>query len=495
MIVRSTAPLEKSQRPSNRTGKAASVVISNVLAERYASAEMASIFDPETKIRLERELWVAVLQAQSDLGLTVEPSVIDDYRSVLDIVDVDSIQRRERQTRHDLKARLDEFNDLAGHQELHKGLTSRDITENVEQLAIWRALALVEGRTLALLRLLAERAAEFGSEVIVGRTHNVAAQPTTVGKRFAQIGEELLAGYESLRAVQTGFALRGIKGPVGSQQDQLDLLGTPERVVELEQRVARHLGISRVLSAVGQVYPRSRDYAVVAALVQLGAAPANLALMIRLMAGHDLATEGFRAGQVGSSAMPHKMNTRSCERINGLHVILKGHLTMAAGLAGDQWNEGDVSCSVVRRVVMPDAFFALDGQYETTFAVLSDFGLFPGVSRAELARYLPFLATSALLMHAVRRGMGREEAHEIIKEHSVAAALRLRQGTGDGTELLRRLGADQRFPGETSELTTIAEQAMTMLGTLDSQIKTFCRNVDQITLNRPESAYAGSEIV
>ncbi len=471
------------------------MVISNVLAERYASAAMAGLFDPVNRIRLERELWLAVLRAQDDLGLTVAPGVIANYEAVLDKVDLASIDARERRLRHDVKARLDEFNELAGHEELHKGLTSRDVTENVEQMITWRALGLVEERTLGLLRLLAERAARYGADVIVARTHNVAAQPTTMGKRFAQIGEELLAAHAGLQALQASFAIRGIKGPVGSQQDQLDLLGTPERVAELEARIAAHLGVPRVMGAVGQVYPRSRDLAVVAALVELGAAPANLALMVRLMAGHDLATEGFREGQVGSSAMPHKMNTRSCERINGLHVILKGHLTMAAALAGDQWNEGDVSCSVVRRVVLPDSFFALDGLYETTFAVLGDFGLFPGVVRAELDRYLPFLATTALLMHAVRNGMGREEAHEIIKEHAVAAALGLRAGRNDGSELLRLLGEDQRFPGQTGELHTIATEAMGQLGTIDSQIKSFCRTVEELIRNRPESAYAGSEIV
>ncbi|MDH4074340.1 MAG: adenylosuccinate lyase [Acidimicrobiia bacterium] len=471
------------------------MVISNVLAERYASPAMAALFDTVNRVRLERELWLAVLRAQDDLGLTVSPGVIADYEAVLDKVDLASIAARERRLRHDVKARLDEFNELAGHEELHKGLTSRDVTENVEQMITWRALGLVEARTLGLLRLLAEQAARYGADVIVARTHNVAAQPTTMGKRFAQIGEELLAAHSGLQALRAGFAIRGIKGPVGSQQDQLDLLGTPERVSELESRIAAHLGVPRVMGAVGQVYPRSRDLAVVAALVELGAGPANLALMVRLMAGHDLATEGFREGQVGSSAMPHKMNTRSCERVNGLHVILKGHLTMAAALAGDQWNEGDVSCSVVRRVVLPDSFFALDGLYETTFAVLGDFGLFPGVVRAELDRYLPFLATTALLMHAVRNGMGREEAHQIIKEHAVAAALGLRAGSNDGSELLRLLGEDQRFPGQTGELNTIATEAMGQLGTIDSQIESFCATVEGLIRGRPESVYAGSEIV
>jgi adenylosuccinate lyase len=294
--------------------------------------------------------------------------------------------------------------------------------------------------------------------------------------------------------VRQGFAIRGVKGPVGSQQDQLDLLGSPDLVDRLEAMVADHLGVPQVLGAVGQVYPRSRDLEVVAALVELGAAPSNLALSIRLMAGHDLATEGFKEGQVGSSAMPHKMNTRSCERINGLLTVLRGHLTMAAGLAGDQWNEGDVSCSVVRRVVLPDAFFALDGLYETTFAVLRDFGVFPDVLDAEIGRYLPFLASTKLLMHGVRNGLGREEAHELIKEHAVRSALALRRGADGGAELLDGLGADGRFPGTRLELQAMIADHRALLGTVETQVGRFCAQVDELRSGRPENVYRGSDI-
>ncbi len=471
-------------------------MIPNVLADRYASAEMSGLFEPVNRVRLERELWVAVLEAQVELGLPAADGAVDAYRRVLADVDLGSIAERERLTRHDVKARIDEFNALAGHEEIHKGLTSRDATENVEQLLTWRALDLVERRTVALLSRLAEQAAHHATTTIVGRTHNVPAQPTTVGKRWAQVGEELLAAHEALRHLQERFALRGIKGPVGSQQDQLDLLGSPEAVAELERRVAAHLGLERVLGAVGQVYPRSLDYAVVATLVQLASAPANLALGIRLMAGHELATEGFRPGQVGSSAMPHKMNTRSCERVNGLHTILQGHLTMAAGLTGDQWNEGDVSCSVVRRVVLPDSFLALDGLYETSFAVIREFGVFPGVVDAELARYLPFLATTGLLVHAMRQGTGRETAHEVIKEHAVAAALRMREGEGDGGLLLDRLASDDRFPGGRDELQAISDQAARALGTIDHQVAAFCARVEKLRAGRLGAAdYGGAEIV
>ncbi len=472
------------------------MTIPNVLADRYASSQMAMLFDPVHRVRAEREFWVAVLEAQIGLGLDVDAAVLDDYRAVIDEIDLDSIREREAITRHDVKARLDEFCALAGHEHLHKGLTSRDVTENVEQLLTWRAMELLERRCVSLLEQLAAHAVAHADTVMVARTHNVAAQPTTLGKRFAQIGEELSLALAGLRSERDRFALRGIKGPVGSQQDQIDLLGSVEAAHELEARIADQLGVPNVLGSVGQVYPRSLDYAVVSTLVQLAAAPANLALLIRLMAGHDLATEGFQPGQVGSSAMPHKMNTRSCERISGLSIILKGHLAMAAGLSGDQWNEGDVSCSVVRRVVLPDAFFTIDGIFETTFAVLNEFGVFPAVVDAELRRYLPFLATTKLLMHAVRAGVGRETAHEIIKEHAVATALAMREGKADGALLLAKLGEDPRFPGSAAELTTMVGDATDLLGSIDRQIGTFVAAVEAEVAAHPDAAgYRGEAIL
>ena len=472
------------------------MTIPNVLADRYASSTMASLFDPVHWIRTERTFWVAVLEAQIQLGLDVDSGVLDDYRNVIDQVDLQSIREREEVTRHDVKSRLDEFCALAGHEHLHKGLTSRDVTENVEQLLTWQAIELIERRSVSLMEQLAERAVEYAGTVMVARTHNVAAQPTTLGKRFAQLGEEFSLALANLRSVRDRFALRGIKGPVGSQQDQIDLLGSPEAARSLENSIAAGLGVPNVLGAVGQVYPRSLDYEVVSALVQLAAAPANLALLVRLMAGHDLATEGFQPGQVGSSAMPHKMNTRSCERISGLSVILKGHLAMAAGLSGDQWNEGDVSCSVVRRVVLPDAFFAIDGIFETTFAVLNEFGVFPAVVEAELRRYLPFLATTKLLMHAVREGAGRETAHEIIKEHAVATALAMREGKADGTLLLTKLGEDARFPGSEAALGLMIGDASDLLGSVDLQVETFASMVAGEVEAHPDAAgYRGEAIL
>ncbi|MCU0267857.1 MAG: adenylosuccinate lyase [Acidimicrobiales bacterium] len=461
--------------------------IPNVLAGRYASAEMVRLWSPEHKVVLERRLWIAVLEAQQTLGVDVGDDVVEAYRKVVDQVDLASIDARERRTRHDVKARIEEFCELAGHEHIHKGMTSRDLTENVEQLQIRSALELVRDRMVAALARLAEHAATHQTLVMAGRSHNVAAQATTLGKRFANSGEELLQALRRVEELLARYPLRGVKGPVGTQQDQLDLLGEPALVDELERRVAAHLGFSEVLTNVGQVYPRSLDLDVVASLVQAGAGPSSLATTIRLMAGHELVTEGFQEGQVGSSAMPHKMNTRSCERINGFQAILRGHLTMVAELAGDQWNEGDVSCSVVRRVALPDAFFAVDGLFETLLHVLDEFGAFPAVIERELRRYLPFLATTKVLMAAVRAGAGREQAHEAIKEHAVAVALDQRRGADDN-DLLARLGADGRLGLGRDALADVLAEPLSFTGAAAPQVAAFVAQVEAIAERHPEAA-------
>lgn len=460
----------------------------NVLAARYASAPMAELWSPEHKVVLERQLWVAVLRAQRDLGLDISESAIDDHVAVIDKVDLASIDARERVTRHDVKARIEEFSALAGHELIHAGMTSRDLTENVEQLQVRAALVLVRDRMVTALARLADRAAEHASLVITGRSHNVAAQATTLGKRFANAGEELLQALRRVEELLARYPLRGIKGPVGTQQDMLDLLGGADRVAELENAVARHLGFDATLTNVGQVYPRSLDLDVVAALVQAAAGPASLATTIRLMAGIELATEGFQPGQVGSSAMPHKMNSRSCERINGLTVVLRGYLSMVGELAGDQWNEGDVSCSVVRRVALPDAFLAADGLFETFLSVLDDFGAYPAVIARELERYLPFLTTTKVLMGAVRAGVGREVAHEAIKEHAVAVALGMREQGAAANDLLDRLAADDRLPLDRAALAALVGEPLTFVGNAVAQVDAFVAQVADVVARHPEAA-------
>jgi adenylosuccinate lyase len=447
---------------------------------------MRAIFAPEEKIIAERKLWIAVARAQSKLGHPISPAEIKDYEKVISQVDLASIDAREKATRHDVKARIEEFNALAGHEIIHAGMTSRDLTENIEALQIKNGLDLVRDKVIAVLAALATKATVYQDQVIAGRSHNVPAQITTLGKRFASAAEELLFAYERLVALQERYPMRGIKGPVGTAQDSIDLLGSSQAHHDLESAIATELGFARVLDSTGQVYPRSFDYDVLTTLVQLAAAPSSLATSIRLMAGAELVTEGFKEGQVGSSAMPHKMNTRSCERINGLTVILRGYSSMVGELAGNQWNEGDVSCSVVRRVAIADAFYAMDGLLETTLTVLNEFGAFPAVIAAELDRYLPFLATTKILMAAVKAGVGREVAHEVIKEHAVKAALAMR--AGNPNTLLEALAADTRIPLDQSALAALISAPLEFTGDARQHIARVVSRIEAITSAHPAAA-------
>ena len=458
----------------------------SVLADRYASAEMRKVFAPEEKIIAERKLWIAVAKAQAKLGHLIADSVIADYEKVISKVDLASIDAREKITRHDVKARIEEFNALAGHEAIHAGMTSRDLTENIEALQVRNGISIVHDKTVALLAALAAKAALYSDQPIAGRSHNVPAQITTLGKRFASAAEELLFAYERLVSLQDRYPMRGIKGPVGTAQDSIDLLGSTEAHQKLESAIAAELGFNRVLDSTGQVYPRSLDYDVVTTLVQIAASPSSLATSIRLMAGAELVTEGFRAGQVGSSAMPHKMNTRSCERVNGLTVILRGYASMVSELAGNQWNEGDVSCSVVRRVALPDAFYAIDGLLETMLTVLNEFGAFPAVIAAELERYLPFLATTKILMASVKAGVGREVAHEVIKEHAVSAALGMREGKQNN--FLDAIAQDNRIPFDRAALDALIGNPLEFTGDARQQVTRVVSRIEAISSAHPAAA-------
>jgi adenylosuccinate lyase len=458
----------------------------SVLADRYASGEMKSIWAPNAKIIVERKLWIAVMRAQSSLGHAIANDVIADYEKVVDKVDLASIDTREQKTRHDVKARIEEFNALAGHEVIHAGMTSRDLTENVEAMQVREGMLLIQDRVVATLAMLAERAAQYIDQPIAGRSHNVAAQVTTLGKRFASAAEELLFAYERLENLIARYPMRGIKGPVGSAQDSVDLLGSSKNHAKLEEQIAKHLGFSRVLDSTGQIYPRSFDFDVVTSLVQIAAGPSSFATSIRLMAGAELVTEGFKAGQVGSSAMPHKMNTRSCERVNGLAVVLRGYASMVGELSGEQWNEGDVSCSVVRRIALPDAFYALDGLLETFMTVLAEFGAFPQVIAAELERFLPFLASTKILVAAVKAGVGREVAHEVIKEHAVAAALAIREGKPN--TMIQALADDARLPLDRKALDALLASPLEFTGEAREQTTRVIHRIEAITKAHPTAA-------
>jgi adenylosuccinate lyase len=428
-------------------------VTPNVLASRYATKEMVEIFNPINKIIEERKFWITVLKLQKKAGLPISDSDISSYEKVLNQVDLDSIDRREIKVRHDVKARIEEFNALAGCEKIHIGMTSRDLTENIELIQIRKALEVVHQKSLQTLFLLNEKIEKYQKTYMVGRSHNVAAQVTTLGKRFASCAEELLFAVESLENLLERLPFRGLKGPVGTSQDALNAIGSSKELENLNENLAKQFNFENSWNSVGQIYPRSVDFEVVSKLLQLAAAPSSMATTIRLMAGAGLVSEGFKEGQVGSSAMPHKMNSRSSERINGMMVLLRGYNTMAADLAGDQWNEGDVSCSVVRRVVAPDSFYVIDGLLHTFMTILKEFGTFEDEINAELKQNLPLLATTKILMECVKAGIGREAAHEIIKKHSTKSK-----------DFFRSLVSEKDFPLTLDQLNSLIENPADFAG-------------------------------
>jgi adenylosuccinate lyase len=432
----------------------------NVLATRYATKEMVAIFDPINKIIAERKFWITILKLQKKAGLPITDGDITAYEKVITKVDLAAIEEREKRTRHDVKARIEEFNELAGCEKIHIGMTSRDLTENIELIMIRDGLNLIRRRSLETLFLLEKNITKYEKTYITGRSHNVAAQVTTLGKRFASCAQELLFALAALEELINRLPLRGLKGPVGSGQDGISTLGSVKELEKLEGAIEKEFGFENTLTSVGQIYPRSIDFEVVSKLLQIAAAPSSMATTIRLMAGSNLASEGFKAGQVGSSAMPHKMNSRSSERINGMMVLLRGYTTMAADLAGDQWNEGDVSCSVVRRVVIPDSFYVADGLLHTFMTILTEFGIFEDNINKELQEQLPFLATTQILISCVKAGMGREAAHEVIKKHAT---------TNTASNFFKALSADKDFPLDLNQLTELIKNPADFAGSAIEQ--------------------------
>ena len=440
---------------------------------RYASPEMLKIWSAENKFKRERELWIAVMRAQAKVGLEIPEKAIKDYEAKINHIDLSSISEREKSLKHDVKARIEEFNHLAGHQYIHLGLTSRDVTENVELMLIKESLELTRFKSISFLAALGKRIREHRETPMVARTHNVPAQVTTLGKKFSVWAEEQIFALKHLDNLVERLEFRGIKGAVGTATDMSLLLG--EALSSFEKEFMHFFGDDKVMNSSSQVYPRSIDFEVVATLVQLAAAANNLALNVRLLAGLGHVHEAFSKSQVGSSAMPHKMNPRLSERINSLFSVLRGYLAMVENLVGNQWNEGDVSCSATRRAAISGSFLVLDGIIDTAIDVIDGLAVSTTSITKELNEEMPLIASSAYLMLMVEKGASREVAHK-----QLAEALRIyREGGNNRREdLIRALIFASDSLLREKELLEILSNPISLSGLAVSQCDAVISEID-----------------
>jgi adenylosuccinate lyase len=386
----------------------------------YCSKGMNEVWSPTHRVKVERHLWVLVMELQQKCGVEIPTEAIADYRRVCGDGDLNRICEIELETRHDLRARLQHFNEQAGHNYAHWGLTSCDITDNATQLQIRQAIGLLYGRVVDVLDLLRSHIEATRDTVAAARTHGQLAQVTLLGKRFATVADELLSALSAVKMCYNSMPCRGLVGAIGTAQDLVQLVGA-ENYQNLQAWFVDALEFDVRSSSLGQVYPRSDDSVLCSAVAALAAAPANLARLVRLEASHGRMWERFTDTQIGSSAMPHKCNPVTAERINGLVRVSQGYNAMIASTSGEQWWEGDVSDSVTRRIGLPGLFKAVDAVLLETNILLTGLDLDRSAYVAEVHDNLTDLNTGRVLSAALLAGADRDEAYEALRDNRVMA--------------------------------------------------------------------------
>ena len=433
----------------------------NPLIERYASREMSRIFSPAFKFGTWRRLWLALAEAEKDLGLDIPDAAIEAMREKLDAIDLDAAAAHERRLRHDVMAHVHYFGDVApaARPYIHLGATSCYVTDNTELIQLREALRLVRRRLLACIAALADFARRYRDLPTLGFTHFQPAQPTTVGKRATLWLQDLVLDLDEVDHRLATLLARSIRGATGTQASFLELFdGDHDKVEQLQRRVTTAMGFDRSYGVTGQTYPRKVDYAVLAALGGIATSTSKFAHDIRLLAHLREVEEPFEADQVGSSAMPYKRNPMRTERISGLarHALT---LVMDAGFtAATQWFERTLDDSANRRIAVAEAFLTADATLLLVHNVAAGLVVRPEVIRRRLEREMPFLATEAILMHASRRGGDRQDLHERIRQHAVAAADRLKEEDGEN-DLPDRIAGDDAFGMTRREVLGILDPA------------------------------------
>lgn len=446
------------------------------LTGRYASGKMQRLFSTGHRYTTWRRLWLALAEAEAELGLAIPAEALAQMTTNLEVTadDLERVRDYERRTRHDVMAHLQAFADRvpAAKPFLHLGATSAFVGDNADLVIARDALDLVITKLLAVATALASFAEKWADEPALGMTHFQPAQPTTVGKRACLWLHELLLDLERLRFERARLKLRGAKGTTGTQATFLELFdGDHAKVRELDRLVAAKLGFDATYPVTGQTYSRKVDAFLLSALSGVAQSAAKAATDIRLLARLKELREPLAENQVGSSAMPYKANPMRCERITALARWLMTMAANPAHTAAAQWLERTLDDSANRRMALPEAFLSADAILRIYHNVADGLVVFPAMVRRNLEQELPFMASEAILMEAVRRGGDRQEAHERLRVHARAATRAVLEG-GGGNPFLDLVAADPAVPLDDGELAALLEPAR-FVGRAPQQVREF----------------------
>ncbi len=421
----------------------------NPLIARYASRQMATLWGDQKKFSTWRRLWVALAEAEAELGLPITPAQIDQLKANVDTIDFEAAARHERALRHDVMAHVHTYGDQCPGARgiIHLGATSNFVVDNTDLLLIRESLELVRSRLIGVIEALANFAREHRDLATLGFTHLQPAQPTTVGKRATLWAYDLVLDVEEVQHRLDHLAARSTKGTTGTQASFVELFeGDLGKVAQLEKLVAAKMGFDQSYAVTGQTYPRKVDHQVLQTLSGIAASCHKAATDLRILAHRKELEEPFETSQIGSSAMAYKRNPMRCERICGIARYAMSLESSAGATHATQWMERTLDDSANRRLVLPQAFLAVDAVLSLYHNVASGLVVYPKVIARHLAEELPFMVTENILMQGVALGGDRQELHERIRQHSQAAAARVKQ-EGESNDLLARLERDEAFAG------------------------------------------------
>lgn len=453
------------------------------LVSRYTSREMQELFSEQTRFSTWRRCWIALAEAQMELGLTdlIQPQMIDRMKECVDTIDFATAAKKEKEIRHDVMAHVYTFGQQCPEAEgiIHLGATSQFVVCNTDLLLQKKALFLVKRSLVNTIANLATFCKKHKTTATLGYTHYQPAQPTTVGKRHTLYLQDLLMDLEFLEFLETQIKARGAKGTVGTQATFLELFkGDHNKVRRLDTLVAEKLGFSQVFPVTGQTYPRKLDVKLCETLSGIGISAHKFAVDLRLLSNLKVQEEPFAKKQTGSSAMAYKRNPMRSERMTGLCRKLMGLVANFQATAANQWFERTLDDSAIRRMDIPQAFLLTDAILRLYMNITSDMVVYSKQIDKFLMEELPFMATEKILMQAVERGKSRQEMHEVVKVHAVAAGKRVKT-EGCGNDLLDRLAGDTAIPFERDELDSLVQDFQQFTGRASQQTDEFLR--EQIT--------------